>query len=65
MYAQITHQAKIKSPVKSFLSFKSWSQASGWITVEAEYIKAKFQAEAFRFRVKVDILIISKLFNIL
>ena len=55
----------MKPPVKSLLSFKSRSQAPGWITFEAEYIKAKFQAGAFRFQAKVDRLIMSKLFNIL
>ena len=64
-YAQINYQAKMKPPVKSLLSFKRRSQAPGWITFEAEYIKAKFQAEEFRFWAKVDRLIISKLFNIL
>jgi hypothetical protein len=52
-YAQINHQAKMKPPVRSLLSFKNRSQASGWITVEAENIKAKFQAEAFRFPQRV------------
>jgi hypothetical protein len=65
MSAQINYQAKIKPPEKSLLSFKIRSQASGWITFEAEYIKAKFQAEAFRFQAQVDRLIISKLFKIL
>ena len=30
------------------------SQAPGWITFEAEYIKAKFQTEEFRLYAKVD-----------
>jgi len=34
---------------KSLLSFKSRSQAPGWITFGAEFIKAKFQTEEFRF----------------
>jgi hypothetical protein len=54
-----------KPSVKSLLSFKSRSQAPGWTTFEADYIKAKFQTEEFRFYAKVNKLIISKLFNIL
>jgi hypothetical protein len=34
-------QTKMKPPVKSLLSFISRSQAPGWITFGAEYIKAK------------------------
>ena len=41
------------------------SQAPGWITFEAEYIKAKFQTEEFRLYAKVDKWIIPNLFNIL
>jgi hypothetical protein len=41
-------------PVKSLLSFMGRSQAPGWITFEAEYIKAKFQTEEFRLYTKVD-----------
>jgi hypothetical protein len=63
--AQINCQAKMKPPVKSLLSFKSRSQAPGWITFEADYFKAKFQTEEFRFYAKVNKWIISKLFNIL
>jgi hypothetical protein len=44
----------MKPPVKSLLSFKSWSQASGWIKFEADYIKAKFQTEEVRFHAKVN-----------
>jgi hypothetical protein len=55
----------MKPPVKSLLSYKSRSQAPGWITFEAEYIRAKFQTEEFRFCAKVNKLIISKLFNTL
>jgi len=56
---------KMKPPGKSLLSFKSRSQAPGWITFEADYIKAKFQTEEIRFYVTVSKRIISKLFNIL
>jgi len=55
----------MKPPVKSLLSFKSRSQAPGWIAFEADYIKAKFQTEEFRFYATVNKWIISKLFNIL
>jgi hypothetical protein len=41
-------------PVKSLLSFRSRSQAPGWITFGAEYIKAKFQAEEFLFYAKLN-----------
>jgi len=34
---------------KSLLSFKNRSQAPGWITFGAEFIKANFQTEEFRF----------------
>jgi hypothetical protein len=44
----------MKPPVKSLLSFKSRSQASGWIKFEADYIRAKFQKEEFRFQAKVN-----------
>jgi hypothetical protein len=43
----------MKPPVKSLLSFKSRSQASGWISFEADNIKAKFQTGEFRFHAKV------------
>ena len=56
---------KMKPPGKSLLSFKSRSQAPGWITFEADYIKVKFKTEEFRFYVTVNKRIISKLFNIL
>jgi hypothetical protein len=56
---------KMKPPGKSLLSFKSRSQAPGWITFEADYIKATIQTEEFRFYVTVNKRIISKLFNIL
>jgi hypothetical protein len=56
---------KMKPPGKSLRSFKRRSQAPGWITFEADYIKAKIQTEEFRFYAKVNIWIISKLFNIL
>jgi hypothetical protein len=62
---QINCQAKMKPPAKSLLSFKNRSQASGWIKFEADYIKAKFQKEEFRFQAKVNNRIISKLFNTL
>ena len=39
----------MKPPVKSLLSFKSRSQAPGWIIFGAEYIRIKFQTEEFRF----------------
>jgi hypothetical protein len=55
----------MKPPVKSLLSFKSWSQARGWITFEADYIKAKFQTDEFRFNARAVKWIISKLFSIL
>jgi hypothetical protein len=55
----------MKPPVKSLLSFNSRSQAPGWITFEADYIKAKFQREEFRFYAKVNKWNISKFFNIL
>jgi hypothetical protein len=45
--AQINCQAKIKQPEKSLLSFKRRSQAPGWITFEADYIKAKFKRMSF------------------
>ena len=45
---------KMKPPEKSLLSFKSRSQAPGWIFFGAKYIQAKFQAEAYRFWAKVN-----------
>ena len=55
----------MKPPVKSLRSFKSRSQAPGWTSFEADYIKAMFQTEEFRVYAIVDKWIISKLFNIL
>jgi hypothetical protein len=52
-------------PVKSLLSFISRSQAPGWITFGAEYIKAKTQTEAFSLNAEINELNIYKLFNIL
>jgi hypothetical protein len=40
-------QTKMKSPVKSLLSFISKSQAPGWIIFGVEYVKAKIQTEEF------------------
>ncbi len=51
--------------VKSLLSFISRSQAPGWTTFGAEYIKAKIQTEAFYLNAKISELNIYKLFNIL
>jgi len=55
----------MKPPVKSLLSFMGRSQAPGWITFGAEYIKAKFRTEEFGFYAKINKSIIPKLFNIL
>ena len=56
---------KMKPPGKSLLSFKRRSQAPGWITFEADYIKAKFQTDEFRFCARADKWNISKIFSIL
>jgi hypothetical protein len=58
-------QTKMKPPVKSLLLFISRSQAPGWITFGAEYIKAKTQTEAFCMVAKISELNIYKLFSIL
>jgi hypothetical protein len=44
----------MKPPVKSLLSFKSRSQAPGWINFEADYIKAEFQTVEYRFHARVN-----------
>lgn len=54
IYADINRQAKKMASVKVLLSFKSRSQAPGWIIFGAKYIQAKFQAEAYRFWAKVN-----------
>jgi hypothetical protein len=55
----------MKPPVKSLLSFISRSQAPGWTTFGAEYIKAKTQTDAFCLNAMISELNIYKLFNIL
>jgi hypothetical protein len=55
----------MKPPVKSLLSFISRSQAPGWTTFGAEYIKAKTQTDAFCLNAMISELNIYKLFNTL
>jgi hypothetical protein len=46
-------QTKMKPPVKSLLSFIGRSQAPGWITFGAKYIKVKFQPEELCLNAKI------------
>jgi len=56
---------EVKPPVKGGRSLKSRSQAPGWITFGADYIKAKFRTEEYRFWAKINKGIIYKFINIL
>ena len=54
IHADINRRVKKMPSVKILLSFKSRSQAPGWIIFGAKYIQAKFQAEAYRLWAKVN-----------